>query len=155
MTVRWIEVGRGAWGAALLISPRTVLERVHGLHVDTRAVVVARILGSGTSPRRCSRGCTRPPPYWPPGWVDGVHALSAVGLAAADPHRARAGLTDAAIATGWSVAGYRDLRRGNFADEVGTERLRSRLGLAVLDHAPGGKRLARLARNRNPARQAR
>ena len=46
MSVRYIELLRAGWGAGLLAAPETVLERVHGLRVDRKAVVVARILGA-------------------------------------------------------------------------------------------------------------
>ena len=42
-------------------------------------------------------------------WVDAVHSLTALGLAAVDRSRVRAGLTDTAVAALWAVAGYRDL----------------------------------------------
>ena len=71
-------------------------------------------------------------------WVDTVHALTALGLALVDGDRARAGLTDTAIAGLWATAGYRDLTRGR-ATPPAHQRRRDQLAVLVLTHAPGGR----------------
>ncbi len=45
-------------------------------------------------------------------WVDSVHALTALALAATDSGRRRVSLVDAVIAAGWGAFGLHDLRRG-------------------------------------------
>jgi hypothetical protein len=45
-------------------------------------------------------------------WVDAVHAATALGWAVVDRTRARAGITDTAVAAIWTGAGYRDLKGG-------------------------------------------
>ncbi|KZS74622.1 hypothetical protein A4G26_05445 [Mycobacterium kansasii] len=46
MKVRRIELLRAGWGAVLLTAPTVVLNRIHGVHVDRKAVVVTRVLGA-------------------------------------------------------------------------------------------------------------
>ena len=73
-------------------------------------------------------------------WVDTVHALTALGLAAVDRDRARAGLTDTAVAGLWAVVGNRDLARAA-PTPAAQQRIRDRLAILVLSHVPGGRRL--------------
>ncbi len=84
-------------------------------------------------------------------WVDAVHALTALGLAVINRSRARAGLTDAAVAGVWAVLGYRDLTTKGLTPPADHERRRDRLARAVLSTAPGGGPLIRRA---DAARQA-
>ncbi|MBE7189140.1 MAG: hypothetical protein INR67_12710 [Jatrophihabitans endophyticus] len=153
--VRAIEVGRGLWGAALLVAPRTVLENVHHLEVDHKSLVIARILGARHITQAALSGIRPSPEVLAMGvWVDVVHALSAVGLAAADRSRARAGLTDAAVASVWAGAGYRDLR-GDGPTAPAHDRRRDALARFVLGIAPGGKALLTQSRHdRQRARRA-
>ena len=46
MVIRKIEVLRAAWGAALLIAHARVLNDINHVKVDTKSVVIARILGA-------------------------------------------------------------------------------------------------------------
>jgi hypothetical protein len=69
--------------------------------------------------------------------VDAVHALTAVGLAAIDHTRGRAGITDTAVAGMWAAAGYRDLRRGRTTPPK-HQRMRDRLAVIVLDRVAAG-----------------
>lgn len=109
--VRRIEAARAAWGLALLVAPGPVLERVHGIRADHRAVVVARILGARHLAQAVVTGLTPSRPALALGSaVDALHATTAVGLAVVDRDRARAGLLDAGLATAWALAGLRDLR---------------------------------------------
>lgn len=142
---RPIELGRAAWGAALLFWPRPVLEQVHHLQVDSRSVVIARILGARQLAQAVLSGIRPSPEVLATGvWVDAVHAVTALGLAVTDRARARAGLTDAAVAGTWAVLGFRDLS-GGVAPPADHERRRDRLARTVLSIAPGGGALIRRA----------
>ena len=107
---RGIELIRAVWGAALLVAPGAVLSGALRADPDPRAVVVARILGARHLAQAALSGLrpTRETLMLGVG-VDAIHAATAVGLAAADPHRARAALADALVAAGWAAAGARDL----------------------------------------------
>ena len=136
---RVIEVLRGAWGAALLVAPDRILSIVHGLQVDTQSRVVVRILGARHLTQAALSGFRPSPEVLAMGvWVDTVHALTALGFALVDRARARAGLTDTAIAGLWATAGYHDLTRGG-ATAPTHQRRRDQLAVLVLAHAPGGR----------------
>lgn len=138
---RPIELGRAGWGAAMVLAPRPVLEHVHHLQVDTKSVVIARILGARQLAQAVLSGIRPSPEVLAMGvWVDTVHALSAVALALADRSRARAGVTDAAVAGLWAVLGYRDIGTRP-APPAAHERRRDRLARTVLSIAPGGRPL--------------
>jgi hypothetical protein len=77
-------------------------------------------------------------------WVDCAHAATALALAALDPSRARAGLTDAAVAALWAGAGCRDLAAGTVALPR-HQRHRDDLARRILGYAPGGSALLNLA----------
>lgn len=140
---RRIELVRAGWGAALLVAPRQVMEHVHHVEVDTKSMVIARVLGARQLAQATLSGIRPSPEVLAMGvWVDAVHALTALGLAAVDRTRARAGLTDAAVAAIWSAAGYRDLT-GAVATPPAHERRRDRLARMVLSRAPGGPFLLR------------
>ena len=142
-TSRQIELLRAAWGAALLIAPRQVMENVHHLKVDTKSAVIARILGGRQLAQAALSGLRPSPEVLAMGvWVDTVHALTALGLAVADRSRARAGLTDTVVAGLWAGAGYRDLL-GSAPTASSHQRLRDRLAQIVLRVAPGGAFLLR------------
>lgn len=105
--VRGVELARGLWGVALVVAPREVLRGVR-VPVDARSVSTARILGlrhviqagvSGIHPTstKLTVGV----------WVDGAHAATALALALVDPLRARAAVTDAAVAFTWAALGRR------------------------------------------------
>jgi hypothetical protein len=140
---RGVEILRGVWGAALLADPDQVLGIVHGLRVDTKSRVIARILGARQLTQAILSGLRPSPEVLAMGvWVDAVHALTALGLALVDNRRARAGLTDTAIAGVWAAVGYHDLTCG-LATRPAHERRRDRLAVIVLTHAPGGRFLQR------------
>jgi hypothetical protein len=72
---RRIETVRGGWGLALLISPDAVLGTVHGLRVDRKSRVVARILGARHLVQAVSSGVRPSAEVLAMGvWVDWVHA---------------------------------------------------------------------------------
>ncbi|WP_255605675.1 hypothetical protein [Mycolicibacterium xanthum] len=146
--MRAIELGRAAWGAALLADPDAVLGTVHGLTVDDRSRVVARILGARQLTQATLSGLRPTPEVLAMGtWVDAVHALTALGLVVVDRSRARAGITDAVIAAGWAGAGWRDLRRAAPTPPA-HRRVRDRLAVRLLHLAPGGRGLLRAAQPR-------
>lgn len=148
-TWRWIELIRAGWGAALLLAPRHVLRLAH-VPVDTRAAVVARILGARQLAQATLSGVDPSPHVLALGvWVDGAHAATAAALAAADPSRARAALTDAAVAGIWAGAGDRDLRSG-VAAAPSHQRRRDDLARLVLGLVPGGGALLRRADSGRP-----
>lgn len=145
---RRIELLRGGWGLALLVSPQRVLHAT-GVRVDARSVLVGRILGARHLTQAVLSGMRPSPEVVAMGvWVDGVHAITALGLALADRERLRPGLLDAAVATVWASAGYRDLV-GATAAPPNHQQVRSRLARDVLAIAPGGAQLLRrVAANR-------
>lgn len=143
---RNIEVLRGTWGVALLARPDWVLTKIHGLRIDSKSRVVTRILGARHLTQSVLSGYRPSPEVLAMGtWVDSVHALTAIGLAVADHHRARAGLVDAAVATVWAAAGYRDLRSAA-ATPPEHQRVRDKLAVAVLARVPTGRYLLFIAR---------
>jgi hypothetical protein len=117
------------------------MENVHHVRVDTKSVVVARILGARQLTQATLSGVRPSPEVLAMGvWVDAVHALTALGLAVVDRSRARAGLTDTAVAALWAAAGYRDLS-GAAATPPSFQRRRDQLARIVLGVAPGGRLL--------------
>jgi len=139
--IRRIELVRGAWGTALLLAPRPVLEHVHHVRVDRPSLVVARVLGARQLAQAVLSGADPSPEVLAMGvWVDGAHAATALGLAVADRQRARAGLADAALAALWAVLGYRDLATAG-PTPSSHEHRRDELARAVLGLVPGGKGL--------------
>jgi len=142
MQLRLIELARAGWGGALLFAPRVVLNRVHHVEVDTKSVLVARVLGARHLTQAALSGINPSPEVLAMGvWVDVAHASTAVALAVVDRTRARAGLADAAVAGLWAGVGWRDLRTAPPAHD----RRRDALARRVLSMAPGGSRLARIA----------
>lgn len=145
---RAIEIGRAAWGATLLLAPGSTLGRFHHLEVDTRSVVIARVLGARHLGQSVLSGLAPGPEVLALGvWVDAVHASTAFALAAADRRRARAGITDGLVALGWAAVGYRDLRRG-VTPLPACDRRRDRLARWFLAIAPGGGSLLDVAQHR-------
>jgi hypothetical protein len=143
---RKIEGARAAWGLALLVAPARTLAIVHGLTVDSRSRAVARVLGARHLTQATLSGVRPSPEVLAMGvWVDAVHAATAVGLAVLDRSRARAGLTDAAIAGVWAGAGFHDLDTAK-ATPPQHQRLRDTLAAIVLRYAPGGRPLLSRAR---------
>lgn len=138
---RSIELFRATWGLALLAYPDRVLGVVQGLKIDPSSRAIARILGTRHLTQAVLSGYRPSPEVLAMGaWVDGVHALTALGLATVNRDRTRTGLTDAAIAGTWVAAGYRDLEHAQ-ATTPSHQRIRDRLADIVLRHAPGGRPL--------------
>jgi hypothetical protein len=116
---------------------------VHHLTVDTKSVVIVRILGARQLTQAALSGFRPSPEVLAMGvWVDAVHTSTALALAVIDRSRARAGLTDAAVAGIWTGAGYRDLARAG-ATPPSYQRRRDRLARIVLDAVPGRKLVLR------------
>ncbi len=142
MQFRFIEIVRGFWGAALLAAPRFVLSSVHGIDVDRKAVVVTRILGARHLTQATLSGINPSPEVIATGtWVDSVHSLTALGLAAVNRRRARPALTDAVVAAAWALLGAHDLTTGATPPPNHYQRRRDRLAQAILPRLPGGQRL--------------
>lgn len=145
MRIRLIEFLRSVWGATLLVDPRTVLSTIHGVDADHRAVVVTRILGARHLVQAGLSGLNPSPEVLAAGtWVDGVHSLTALGLATVDPGRARAAVSDAVIAATWAMFGAYDLSAGHTAP-WGRQRRRDRLARVILPRLPGGRHVWGLA----------
>ena len=88
MTVRSIEIGRAGWGGALLFASRTTLQQVHGLKIDTKSVVIGRVLGGRQLAQAALSGLDPSPEVLAMGvWVDVAHASTAFGLAVLDRSR--------------------------------------------------------------------
>lgn len=145
MKIRAIELVRAGWGAVLLAAPAEVLDHIHGVQVDRKALVVTRILGARHLAQALLSGVNPSPEVLAAGvWVDTVHSATALGLAAVDRRRARGGVTDAVVAASWAALGWRHLRAGNArTDGV---RGRDRLARAVVGALPGGRGLMARAR---------
>jgi hypothetical protein len=138
---RGLEVARAAWGAALLIGPRLVLEHIHGVRADSRSIAVARVLGARHVAQAALSGIRPAPAVLALGvWADTAHAGTALILTIADHARARAAMTDAAVAAGWALAGFRELTR-NSAPRPADEPRRDQLARSVLRHLPAGRPL--------------
>nr|WP_205849885.1 hypothetical protein [Nakamurella flava] len=139
--MRPIEIARAGWGLALLVAPGPVLRNFHGVRVDRRSLVVARVLGARHLTQAVLSGVDPSPEVLAMGvWVDTAHGASAVGLAAVDHSRVRGGLLDAGLALTWALAGYRALRRPD-AQSPRHDRRRDALARKVLRYVPGGRRL--------------
>jgi hypothetical protein len=145
MKIRFIEVLRAGWGVVLLTAPSEVLEHIHGVQVDRKALVVTRILGGRHLGQALLSGIDPGPEVLAAGvWVDTVHSVTAAGLAVADRRRARGGVIDAAVAASWAALGWRHLRAGKArTDGV---RGRDRLARTVVGALPGGAALMAQAR---------
>lgn len=138
MSVRRIEIARAAWGGSMLFAPRWTLETLHRIEVDRKSLVIARILGARQLAQAVLSGVHPSPEVLAMGvWVDVAHAASALGLAAADRHRASASLTDAAVASLWAGFGWLDLRHGSVPPPLHDHR-RDALAWWVLARVPGG-----------------
>ena len=151
---RKIELVRASWGASLLIAPRQVMTSVHHIDIDTKSVVIARILGARQLTQAVLSGFRPSPEVLAMGvWVDAVHAMTALGLATLDRTRARAGLTDTLVAGFWAGGGYRDLVSAQPTPPK-HQRRRDQMARIVLGLVPGGgallKRVA--ADRRSPMR---
>ena len=138
---RPIELLRGAWGAALLLAPRRVLEGVGDRSPDRRAVRVARILGARHLTQALLSGLRPTPEVLAMGvWVDAVHAVTAAALAGVDRDRARTASADSVVAAGWAALGRHTLLHDP-PPTAGRQRRRDVLARAVLRRAPGGSSL--------------
>lgn len=147
MILRWIEIGRGAWGAGLLLAPRRALRATHAT-LDPTSVNVTRILGARQLVQAALSGVNPSPEVLATGvWVDAAHSATAVALALTDHRRARAGLIDATVAAVWASIGARDLAHAK-ATAPSHDRVRDRLARTVLSRLPGGSALLEQARER-------
>jgi hypothetical protein len=101
---------RMIWGVTLLVAPRRVLRLLGGR--ETRlAQAVLRVLGT-RQVLQAAVTAVRPSRVVLLGGVglDGLHALTGLGLAVVDPSQARIGVTDAGIAATWIGVDLRALR---------------------------------------------
>lgn len=141
MTIRKVEAARAVWGLTLLIAPRLMLEQVHRVDADRRAIVVTRILGARQLSQAALSGVRPSPEVLAMGvWVDAAHSVTAAGLAVADRTRARAALADAVVAGIWAILGGRDLGCGSVPPRA-HDRRRDLLARVVLRVVPGGRPL--------------
>lgn len=140
MKLRSIELIRAGWGAVLLAAPAEMLDHIHGVQVDRKALVVTRILGARHVAQALLSGVNPGPEVLAAGvWVDAVHSATALGLAVVDRRRARGGVTDAVVAASWAALGWRHLRAGRArTDGI---RGRDRLARTVVGALPGGRGL--------------
>ncbi len=137
---RPLELARGTWGLALLLAPRRVLAAVGERAPDRRTVVVTRVLGGRHLVQAAVTGLAPSRAVLADGaWVDAVHALTAVGLAASDRPRARLALLDAGVAGTWALV-TRGAARRTPPDGPATA-WSDRLARAVHPLLPGAPRL--------------
>ena len=145
MGLRYLEFLRAGWGAALLAAPRAVLTEIRSVQVDRKAIVVTRILGGRQLVQATLSGVRPSPEILAAGvWVDGVHALTAFGLALADRRRARIGVADGLIAALWASLGLHNLHTGTTPPPAHA-RHRDQLARKVIGALPGGSRLMAVA----------
>ncbi|MFI7427694.1 hypothetical protein ACIBPB_11980 [Micromonospora sp. NPDC049836] len=104
------ELGRGAvgvrlvWAGLLLLAPGALLRPVGP--ATTAALTTLRVLGARHLVQTIVTS-------WRPtravlaagAAVDGIHAVTALALAAADPRQRHAALADSAVATCWAALG--------------------------------------------------
>ena len=103
---RWLAVGRLVWGIALLAAPQKVFRAASGAAGTRGATDIVRVLGlRETSHAAIAIAAPTAPVVAAGAAVDGIHALSMVGLAAASSRYRRPALLSAAIATCASAAG--------------------------------------------------
>jgi hypothetical protein len=107
-----LTLARAANGVALLVAPgRAVRSTVHG-RADRPARVVTRILGARHLVQAGLTGLEPGPnALWIGAAVDGIHAATALGLAALDARRRRAALGNAVSALAFAAAGAALARR--------------------------------------------
>ncbi len=138
--VRPVAVLRGIWGAALITVPGRILTRVHHGPAGGVDVAVARALGARHLVQAAVTATSAGRELLLLGALaDLAHAASAVGLAAVDPSRRRAGLTETAIAAGFALAGGLGMRAA--APGAPAQRLRRNVvARQVAGLLPGGRR---------------
>lgn len=140
MKFRGFELLRAGWGAVLLAAPAGVLNHIHGVEADRKALAVTRILGARHLVQASFSGINPGPEVLAAGiWVDTVHSMTAFGLAALDRRRARGGVVDGIVAASWAGLALRHLHHGNV--RTASLRGRDRLARAVVGALPGGRRL--------------
>jgi hypothetical protein len=143
MKFRGFELIRAGWGAVLLAAPARVLDHIHGVEVDRKALVVTRILGARHLVQASFSGINPSPEVLAAGiWVDAMHSMTAFGLAALDRRRVRGGVIDGLVAGLWGGLAVRHLygpHTGNA--RTGSLRGRDRLARTVIGALPGGHRL--------------
>jgi hypothetical protein len=99
----WVHGLRAAWGVVLLTAPRALL-RALDQTVDRKAVVVLRVLGARHVGQSVLVACSsRPAVGYLSATVDGVHALTGLGLALVASHWRRGALIDCAVASAFAA----------------------------------------------------
>ena len=100
-----VLAARVAWGVVLLVAPHRVLKVSHGDDPhDRTARRVLRILGCRhLAQTAIELAGPRPAVQYLGAGVDGIHALTSAGLAAADRRWRRSAVIDAAVASGFAV----------------------------------------------------
>ena len=101
----WLLGARFLYGAILLLTPAQALEKLARAPVDRRAAVVARVLGARelVQAEFVRRHPGRPAQLISAA-VDGLHAASMFGLAAADRERRTLALNSGATAGAMALA---------------------------------------------------
>lgn len=103
---RSLGIVRATVGMVLVGRPEVVLSRL-GAGTDVASRRAARVLGGRDVVQGLLTAAGNP---WARSWlraIDAGHAVSMVGLAAADPRRRRVALVSAGLATVWAVAAGR------------------------------------------------
>ncbi len=109
---------RAGYGTVLLLAPQQVIKLCTGHQADSTARGVVRVLGARHIVQALLTGGAPTTAVLAVGTeVDLIHSLTALGLAAVDPPRQRAGLVDAGAAATFAVIGAvrttRAVRRTN------------------------------------------
>ena len=102
-TTTWLHGLRATWGVVLLVAPKPLL-RALDLDVAPKAVVVLRVLGARhVGQSVLAAGFSRPAVGYLSAAVDGIHALTSLGLALVDPRWRRGALGDCGVATAFAA----------------------------------------------------
>jgi len=108
---RAAEVGRIAYGAALLVFPGALVRMVSGGKADRPSRIGARILGARHLVQAAVVGRGGGRPLLAAGAAtDALHALSMVALATFDSGHRRIAATDAVVAALFAAGGLREVR---------------------------------------------
>jgi hypothetical protein len=101
-----LEILRGAYGLTELLAPAAVERLLVGTSPDRRARAVTRILGARHLLQALLTARGGRTLHRLGGGVDAIHALTAAGLAAADPGRRKAAAVNAAIALAFAAGEF-------------------------------------------------
>ncbi len=111
-TTASFAVVQALWGTTLLIAPGSVLRLLGGANEDPMPKRIMQILGTRHVLQASAERVFGAPALRLGGWIDGLHALSGLGLACADARWRRAALADAVITGAFAAVGLIETSTG-------------------------------------------